>query len=59
MYARFELVENDPLMLLDEEFDNFEVEPAGLEDHTNVQPALLADELAWDDQLDNGDEMSI
>jgi len=51
------IVSNDSLPLLDEEFDIFDIEPA-LDDHS-IMPMQMNDELAWDDQIDNGHEMSL
>jgi hypothetical protein len=47
----------DPIPMLDEEFDKVEATPAA--DPAVVAHAPLYDDLAWDDQLDNGDEMSL
>ena len=59
MYAHsFVYAVSDNLPLLDEEFDKGESVPPPA-DHTAFAPVLLCDELAWDDQLDNGQEMSL
>jgi hypothetical protein len=56
MYSHaFTVPDIDLLVLLDEEFDKVEITPPA----EHVAPALLCDELAWEDQLDNGDEMSL
>lgn len=44
--------------LLDEEFDQVE-NSAMFADDGSIHPITLFDDLAWDDQLDNGDEMSL
>ena len=44
--------------VLDEEFDKFDALSQAV-DHSAVEAVLLPDDLAWDDQLDNGEEMSL
>ncbi len=48
----------DSFLLIDEEFDRFDVTPPSA-GNTAVEPTLLADDLAWDDQIDNGNEPSL
>jgi hypothetical protein len=43
-------------VILDEDFDKSEFIPV---EHSQEGSASPADDLAWDDQLDNGDEMSL
>lgn len=44
--------------LLDEEFDKGE-STLPMNDHTSVAPILLEHDRAWDDQLDEGHEVSL
>jgi len=54
----FDLPELDPLPLLDQEFDKVDITPEASA-HNLIEPTLLCDDLAWDDQLDSGLEMSL
>lgn len=59
MYARsFDFPAPDSIMLIDEEFDRFDDSEPTFDDPV-VAPAVPGDELAWDDQLDNGDTVSL
>lgn len=50
--------DNDQLPLLDKEFDKMDIAPSLL-NQSPVGPTFSCDERAWDDQLDNGEEMSL
>ena len=48
---------NTTIPMLDEEFDIEETDAAPTHEH--VAPVMLCDDLGWEDQLDNGEEMSL
>ena len=49
----------DPVPMLDKEFDKVELAPPPADDGLAISAVTLSDDLAWDDQLDNGEEMSL
>ncbi len=53
-------IPSDSFPLLDEEFDRIDIDSASLPDmHASGEPALPKGDRAWDDQLDDGEEMSL
>jgi hypothetical protein len=48
----------DLIPILDEEFDRGGIIPSSVNPEA-IGPVLSHDDLAWDDQLDNGEEMSL
>ena len=58
MYHASHFTPVDQLPLLDDEFDRDNMPPSPLE-HTAVSHHFLPCDLAWDDQLDEGQEMSL
>ena len=61
MYVRPAFHEPDPgpFPLLDSKFDIGEDDLLLSGDHYAVEPVSLADDLSWEDQLDNGEEVSL
>ena len=51
-------VSEDSWVILDEEFDKTE-SLLPTPEHHHSTPIILFDDLAWDDQLDSGTEMSL
>lgn len=55
MHIQHDVIIHDTFPILDDEFDRIE---AALPQE-QLSPLFPVDELAWDDQLDNGEEMSL
>lgn len=58
MHAHSLALSYGSIPLLDDEFDKGD-NAAPMVEHTAVAPVVLGEDLAWDDQLDEGYEVSL